>query len=132
MENFAEKLPQTLEELASDAKALKSLQEKVGKMANPGEELIKGKLQKIEPDVHGFMEYLMGDEMKGWMAQLLPKATKKKPLSFERLNMIVMPLIQFLETHKPKELAATASLVEKWLDLVVEHQGLNLNTQFET
>jgi hypothetical protein len=44
-----------------------------------------------------------------------------------------MPLIQYLETERPKsELPKTKEIVGKWLDLVEGHQGLNLNTQFET
>jgi hypothetical protein len=71
--------------------------------------------------------------MESHINSLQPKATKKKPLSFERLSMIVMPLIQYLETERPKsELPKTKEIVGKWLDLVEGHQGLNLNTQFET
>lgn len=81
----------------------------------------------------GFLECITSKDMEKYMHVLQPKATKKKPLSFERLNMVVMPLIQYLESEKTKnELAKTVQSVNTWLDFVQAHPNLNLNTQFES
>ena len=45
------------------------------------------------PDAFGFIFYLTGDEFDKYLQQLKPKGTKKKPLSIERINMIVMAIV---------------------------------------
>jgi hypothetical protein len=130
MESFVEKLCLSNEDLANNDKAKAQLTDSVAQFISGDK---KNKNRSSEPDVFGFLEYLMGKEMKLYMDDLLPKATKKKPLSFERLNMIVMPLIQFLESNKIKtEQARVKEVAGKWLDMIESHEGLNLNTQFET
>lgn len=49
------------------------------------------------PDAHAFVKYVTGNDLKSYIAGLKPKATKKKPLSFDRLNIILMSVLKFLE-----------------------------------
>jgi len=52
------------------------------------------------PDAHGFMAYISSDEMVNkYFNQLKFKSTKKRPLSFERLNLIVFPVFKYFESQ---------------------------------
>ena len=122
-------MPQTIEDLQNDEKSLKKFNDKIEKLITPD---TKGRGKQAESDVFGFFEYLMSPDLSPYIQSLLPKATKKKPLSFERLNMIVMPLFKYLEQEKTKtEYQKTKDTLNQWLQVVTSHQGLNLNTQFE-
>lgn len=56
------------------------------------------------PDAFGFISYLTGSDFDQYLQQLKSKGTKKKPLSIERINMIVMALVQYFETQKLNEI----------------------------
>ena len=55
------------------------------------------------PDAHAFVKYITGSDLKTYIGGLKPKATKKKPLSFDRLNIIMMSVLKFLEEKIKKE-----------------------------
>ena len=65
------------------------------------------------------------------MSGLRAKATKKQPLSFERLCIIVMPVFKLLEQKKQDINKATSSL-KNWLKFIESQQHLSLNTVFES
>ena len=50
------------------------------------------------PDAHAFVKFVTSNELKKYIGALKPKATKKKPLSFDRLSIIVMAVFKFLES----------------------------------
>ena len=84
MENFNELLPQSCEELSGNA--LKTFEDKMNKFSN-----------KKSPDAHGFLEYVCGSDLTKYMQSLKAAATKKKPLSFQRLNTIIMAIFKGFE-----------------------------------
>ena len=61
------------------------------------------------PDAFGFVEYIGSKDLSAYIQSLKPKGTKKKPLSFERLNLMVMPIFKYLESEKQKELTQIES-----------------------
>jgi len=58
------------------------------------------KLNGKHPDVYGFIDYLASKEMTAHINSLKPKATKKKPFSFERLSFVMLPIFRFIELKK--------------------------------
>jgi hypothetical protein len=54
------------------------------------------------------------------MSSLKPKPTKKKPLSFDRLAMIVIPIFKYFEQEKlfKAENAKIIKSLETWLKFV--------------
>lgn len=87
---------------------------------------------KKEPDAFGFIDYIVSKELSTYIQGLKPKGTKKKPLSFERLNLMVMPIFKYFESEKAKEITNMAESLDKYVDLVLNHTNINTNTQFET
>jgi hypothetical protein len=49
--------------------------------------------KKSGADAYGFINYLTGKELNPYIQVVKVKPTKKKPLSFERLNMVIMTII---------------------------------------
>jgi DNA repair ATPase RecN len=89
IQKFQENLVETCEDLKSNAKEVKDLEGKINKI------LAGDKKKKV--DAHAFIEYITGKDLSKYMASLKPKPTKKKPLSFERLTMIVIPIFKYFE-----------------------------------
>ena len=85
MNEFADKLPDTVEELSG--KDLDSFRATIAKLSSAH-------------DVYGFIEYLSGAELKPLLSTLKQKATKKKSFSFERLSFVMLPLFKFIEDKK--------------------------------
>jgi hypothetical protein len=56
-----------------------------------------GDKKNAVPDAYGFVKYVTSGDLKSYISGLKPKATKKKPLSFDRLNIIMMSVFNFLE-----------------------------------
>ena len=51
--------------------------------------------------MYGFLDFVMtGKEVGEVVNGLQYKATKKKVFSFERLNLMIMPMFKFLESEK--------------------------------
>jgi hypothetical protein len=84
------------------------------------------------PDAFGFIEYIASKDLSAYIQGLKPKGTKKKPLSFERLNLMVMPIFKYFESDKAKEIKKIEETLKIYLDLVLNHTNINTNTQFET
>mmetsp|Transcript_11460 Transcript_11460/g.19393 ORF Transcript_11460/g.19393 Transcript_11460/m.19393 type:complete len:111 (+) Transcript_11460:280-612(+) len=72
----------------------------------------------------------MSDEMKMFVGELPPKTTRKRTFSFERLNLLVMPLIKFKEGEK--DLASFTTVVKEWLQFLQGLKNISINTQFES
>ena len=87
---------------------------------------------KKNPDAFGFIEYIASKDLSTYIQGLKPKGTKKKPLSFERLNLMVMPIFKYFESQKSKEVKKVEETLKTYLDLVLNHTNINTNTQFET
>ena len=62
------------------------------------------------------------------MQGLKPKGTKKKPLSFERLNLMVMPIFKYFESEKAKELKKVEETLNLYIEMVLNHPNINVNT----
>lgn len=62
------------------------------------------------------------------MQSLKPKGTKKKPLSFERLNLMVMPIFKYFESEKAKELTKVEETLNLYIEMVLNHPSINVNT----
>ena len=63
------------------------------------------------------------------------KPTKKKPLSYERLNFMVMPIFKYFEEVKVSakgQMPLIKASLNKWLAFLINNKGLNLNAVFES
>jgi len=90
MTKFKQYLPLSFEDLANDEEDLERFELKVDSFKSQG---------KKGPDAHGFLAFLTSEEMvTKYINQLRFKSTKKKPLSFERLNLIVFPIFKYFES----------------------------------
>ena len=49
-------------------------------------------------DAHGFIDYLASNDLQEHIQSLKSVAVKKKPLSFQRFNLIVMPCFKYFES----------------------------------
>lgn len=45
------------------------------------------------------MDYLAGEELHPYLQQVKAKPTKKKPMHFERLNMVIMTILKYFESE---------------------------------
>lgn len=52
-----------------------------------------------QPDVHKFVNYLSSDELKPHIDGLKKVSTKKKPIGFERLSWVLLPIVKYCEQH---------------------------------
>jgi len=69
--------------------------------------------KKRGPDSYGFIDFLVGKDMSGPVGSLnYKKITKKKPLNFDRLNMIVMAIFKYMEAEKKGEIAKVKVTLE--------------------
>ena len=76
-------------ESLSEAKAKTAFEKKMNDFSNPK-----------NPDAYAFMEYITSAAFqKDCLPLLKPKGTKKKPLSFERLNIMVMAIFKYFESE---------------------------------
>ena len=82
---------------------------------------------KTNPDAFGFIQYIASKQLSSYIQSLKPKGTKKKPLSFERLNLMVMPIFKYLESDFSSELAKVSSTLDLYIDLVLNHTNINVN-----
>ena len=124
LNKFKELAPDNCEELKNNDKEYKAFIEKM-------EKLVEGK----EPDCHGFIDYLASKELEKHLNTLKVKPTKRKPLSYERLNFMVMPIFKYFETDKVSEkgqMPLIKASLTKWLDFLMGHKGVNLNAVFES
>ena len=120
---FKESLIETCDDLKSNDKEMKDFEGKINKI------LAGDKKKKVDP--HAFIEYLTSKDLSKYMASLKPKPTKKKPLSFDRLAMIVIPIFKFFEKNYKNDGAKILKTLEQWLNFV-KSQEQNLNTVFES
>lgn len=91
--------------------------------------------KKKGPDAYAFIDYLTSKELSGPVGSLnYKKITKKKPLNFDRLNMIIMAVFKYMEADKRGEMAKVKVTLDKWCTFVVSLQSPNLNSNaiFET
>jgi hypothetical protein len=82
---------------------------------------------KTNPDAFGFIQYIASKELSSYIQSLKPKGTKKKPLSFERLNLMVMPIFKYFESEKASELSKVEETLAVYIDLVLNHTNINVN-----
>ena len=80
------------------------------------------------PDAFGFIEYITSKDLSTYIQGLKPKGTKKKPLSFERLNLMVMPIFKYFESQNAKEITKVEATLTTYIDLVLNHTNINTNT----
>jgi len=52
------------------------------------------------PNAYAFLAYLASKDLEAHILSLKQKATKKKPFSFERLSLVLLPIFKFFETKK--------------------------------
>ena len=84
---FQEQLPASSENMSDD---------QLNKFNTKIDKILKGK----EPDCHEFIDYLTKDNtVSPFLNALKPKATKRRPLAFERLNMILMSIFKYFENE---------------------------------
>jgi hypothetical protein len=57
-------------------------------------------VNKKQPDVFGFMDYISSNEMAVYVNSLKQKATIKKPFSFARFSYVIVPVFKYLEHLK--------------------------------
>ena len=90
--------------------------------------------KKKKVDAHSFIEYITGKDLSGYMSSLKPKPTKKKPLSFERLSMIIIPIFKYFEDEKvfKSDNARINKTLDLWLTFVKSQKEQSVNTLFET
>ena len=98
------------------------------KKLNPKElKEFEGKINKIlagdkkkKVDAHSFIEYITSKDLAGYLSSLKPKPTKKKPLSFERLSMIIIPIFKYFEDEKvfKSDNARILKTLDLWLNFV--------------
>lgn len=106
---FRDQLPMSVESYA-DAKAF--------------DKAMDGFSNKKAPDAFGFMEYLTSKDMReNAVQQLKAKGTKKKPLSFERLNIMVMTMFKHFEhlveaQGGKADKARMKNCLGAWLDVI--------------
>jgi len=79
---------------------------------------------------------VVGKDLNQYMQTLKPKGTKKKPLSFERLNILVLPIFKYIEFDKIKNQKTNKSenyeYLHNYVGFVKSHTNINKNTMFET
>mgnify|MGYP006092602417 CR=1 FL=1 len=126
IEKFRDNLIETCEDLKTNAKELKDFEGKINKI------LAGDKKKKV--DAHSFIEYITGKDLSGYMSSLKPKPTKKKPLSFERLSMIIIPIFKYFEDEKvfKSDNARINKTLDLWLTFVKSQKEQSVNTLFET
>jgi DNA repair ATPase RecN len=112
IQKFKENLVETCEDLKTNAKELKDFEGKINKI------LAGDKKKKV--DAHSFIEYITSKDLAGYMSSLKPKPTKKKPLSFERLSMIIIPIFKYFEDEKvfKSDNARILKTLDLWLNFV--------------
>jgi DNA repair ATPase RecN len=112
IQKFKENLVETCEDLKTNAKELKDFEGKINKI------LAGDKKKKV--DAHSFIEYITSKDLAGYLSSLKPKPTKKKPLSFERLSMIIIPIFKYFEDEKvfKSDNARILKTLDLWLNFV--------------
>ena len=112
IQKFKENLVETCEDLKTNAKELKDFEGKINKI------LAGDKKKKV--DAHSFIEYITSKDLAGYLSSLKPKPTKKKPLSFERLSMIIIPIFKYFEDEKvfKSDNASFPKTLDLWLNFV--------------
>lgn len=88
------------------------------------------------PDAFGFVDYLTGKELDPYIQAVKWKASKKKPMLFERLNMVIMTVLKYFESEieglkNPSDQKPFIDSLSSWIRTIKEHQNLNVNSQFE-
>jgi hypothetical protein len=126
IQKFKENLIETCDDLKNNEKELKDFEGKIGKI------LVGDKKKKV--DAHAFIEYITSKDLQKYMSSLKPKATKKKPLSFDRLSVIIIPIFKFFEQEKEfkSESQKIIKTLELWLSFVKDCKEQTKNTIFET
>ena len=85
--------------------------------------------------MHEFISFLCTADVKTHIYELRKTATKKKPFSFERLCLMILPLVKYFEvTCKTEaELGRAFDSICKWIALVEAdtNETINLNAKFE-
>ena len=112
IQKFKENLVETCEDLKTNAKELKDFEGKINKI------LAGDKKKKV--DAHSFIEYITSKDLAGYLSSLKPKPTKKKPLSFDRLSMIIIPIFKYFEDEKvfKSDNAKILKTLDLWLNFV--------------
>lgn len=112
IQKFKENLIETCEDLKTNAKELKDFEGKISKI------LAGDKKKKV--DAHSFIEYITSKDLAGFMSSLKPKPTKKKPLSFDRLSMIIIPIFKYFEDEKvfKSDNVKILKTLDLWLNFV--------------
>lgn len=89
---------------------------------------------KNKPDVHDFINYLCSADIVKNIYTLKKAATKKRPLSFERLSFVLLPLVKYLEStigKNQEEIKKIQESLSKWISMVENNTNIHLNTKFE-
>ena len=124
VQKFTAQLPMSVESLA-EPKAKAAFEKKMKEIANPK-----------SPDAYGFIEYITSDDFQASCLPLLkPKGTKKKPLSFERLNIMVMAIFKFFESLvevKKGDKQRMKECLAAWLQVIQNQKSISVNSQFES
>lgn len=68
------------------------------------------------------MDYLTSAEMNGYIQAVKIKPTKSKPMSFERLNMVIMTIIKYFESimigQKQEDQKVSIECLSKWIQTI--------------
>lgn len=122
VQKFTQQLPMSVESLAG-AKAKAAFEKKMDTIAKSA-------------DAYAFIEHITSDDFqKNCLPLLKPKGTKKKPLSFERLNIMVMAIFKFFESLvevKKGDNARMKECLARWLQVIQNQKSISVNSQFES
>ena len=84
--------------------------------------------------MHKFIAYLCSDELKPHVNALKKATTKKKPIGFERLSWVLLPLVKYCEVSQSKSEAEVKQIqdsIKLWISMVENHPTINLSAKFE-
>ena len=113
MGKFKELLPESCEDLKSNKKELEAFNSKMDKIMTAS-----GSRKYPVPDAHAFIEYVTSKDLSKYLSSLKPKPTKKKPFSFDRFNIIVMPVFKYLEGNIKKDAPKINASLDLWLNFI--------------
>ena len=109
---FQEHFPLSCDDFGGDAAVQKKFGDKIASFTS----------KKGGPDAHAFMDYVTGKDMSGYIQAIKIKPTKSKPMSFERLNMVIMTIVKYFEsvmvTQKQEDHKNSIDCLNKWIQTI--------------
>lgn len=89
LNKFKEQFPLSCDGFNGDDGVMKKFNDKIDSLVS----------KKGGPDAYGFIDYLTGKELQIYLQAVKIKPIKKKPMSFERLNMVIMTIMKYFESE---------------------------------